>query len=258
MAMDLEASCSLSVIFCASPREARRLPDVLLDAHQHLQLVASERAGFTFEIIAVVDAADPSPPRGMARVLELRAPGAAEAIRAGALGSKGAVLLFAPADGGVRPSELLRLADLLSPPHAAAAAAAPPPPRVALGLRGKRTAVLPRAVQLLAASLTQVDDPDSNAFAMSRAAARMLLLERPASSLDELLALLLRRGGYLSQVAGTALVLRARRLRIPITTAKLAWVQMEPSSNSLLSALVALCQLLLLWVRTRVGLPMGM
>ena len=45
--------------------------------------------------------------------------------------------------------------------------------------------------------------------------------------------------------------MRARRLRIPITTVKLSWVQMSPpASGAPLRALRALLALLLLWVRS--------
>ena len=43
------STCAVSLIFCADALETRRLEDVVVDALQHLRVVANGRAAFTFD-----------------------------------------------------------------------------------------------------------------------------------------------------------------------------------------------------------------
>jgi glycosyltransferase involved in cell wall biosynthesis len=147
-----------------------------------------------------------------------------EARRAGILQARGEFIVCAPADGALRPSELMKLMKRAEEALCRRAPAKEPralPTVVVIGLRGTASGTLNRLMRALAASSTGVTDPQSPARCLSRRAAQVLYLATVPEVPDR------RISSWLRRVADVAFVLRARSVGVGVDAVQLRWTQVQ-------------------------------
>ena len=110
------SGCSVTLLYCT--KSSNLACDVIEDAVQFCSHRMGSVADFSFEVVVVLDSSSAGGLSARSRSIFARrevrvvpAPhgGSEEAICAGALHAKGSWIVCAPADGTLRPSELMKL-----------------------------------------------------------------------------------------------------------------------------------------------------
>ena len=226
------STCSVSVIFCAERGDAHLLDSVIRDAVQEFDYHQSITTGFNYEVLVTTPLAEHKTPSAAGvRMVVHGEHDRSLAIRAAALQARGEALVVAPANGAVRPLELLKLADKVDTTWIQIDA-----PRLAVGSRQHFASSLERILCTLAYTLTGVPDPLCPARALNRVCARKLMLAPPRP------AWWARR-----RMSEVELLVSARRRGVPLSSMRVRWTDVGGArAFALIDALVALVELIVI------------